>query len=104
MMTIQNENDETLMCLEECSKRSNSKYLTSYKRNRKRKMLPMRAEIRTKVNIRTNFLFFYTKQTITQVKIVLQRFLKVSAIKSLNGNLIHLLAKFQYDAEKSMFI
>ena len=56
------------------------------------KMLLMRAAI-WHVNIQRNFFMSYTKQAITLAEIVLQRFLKVSSIKSLNGKLVRLTFK-----------
>ena len=47
---------------------------------------------------------FYTKQAITLAETVLQRFLKVSSIKSLKCKLVHLLSNFQNDALKNLFI
>ena len=58
----------------------------------KRKMLLMKAAKWTKMNIRTNFLIFQTKQAITLIETVPQKFLKVSLIKILNGKLFHLLS------------
>ena len=54
--------------------------------------------------MQTNFLIFYTKQAITIAKIVLQRFLKVSSIKSLKYKLVYLLSNFQSGALKNLHL
>ena len=63
MMTIEVENEETTLCIKECSKRLNAKVTNLLQE--KSEAPDASDESSTKVNIRTNVLIFYTKQAIT---------------------------------------